>query len=128
MQLSDFLRAQAALPFSWDGGHCLSMLGDWYRITTGRDPIPEFRGRAMTEDDCAAVLAAAGGLARFVARRCRDLGAPRVHAPAPGCIAVVRYQGQHFGALRTATGRWAIRGPRLIVTRDCRLVAAWEPR
>lgn len=129
MQLSDFLIARAAQPFSWDGAHCLSLLGDWYLIATGRDPIPEFRGRTMTEDDCAAVLAAAGGLARLVARRCREMGAVRVQDPWPGCIAVVRYQARHFGALRTPTGRWAIKGhDGLIVTRACRLVAAWEPR
>ncbi len=129
MRLSDFLRTQAARPFSWSGAHCLSMLADWYLISTGRDPIPDFRGRIMTEADCAAVLGDAGGLARFVDRRCRALGAMRLREPVPGCIAVVRYQGRHFGALRTATGRWAIKGhDGLVVTGACRLVAAWEPR
>lgn len=129
MQLCEFLRTQAARPFSWDGAHCLSLLGDWYLISTGHDPIPEFRGLAMTEADCAAVLAEAGGLARFVARRCRALGAVRLREPVPGCIAVVRYQSRHFGALRTGTGRWAIKGhDGLIVTRACHPVAAWEPR
>lgn len=125
--LSSFLRDLAREPFTYGQNDCVLALANWWRSNHQIDPGERLRGTYSDLEGCEEVLAAEGGVLRLVRRVTKATGMRRIITPAPGDIAVVRFQGKHFGAIRTPTGKWAIKaGDGLIVTQDCRLVAAWS--
>jgi hypothetical protein len=124
------LRDLARRPFRYGQTDCVLVLADWLLICgRNRDPAEGYRGAYADEDGYRAILAPAGGLARFVRSMAAEMCLARVRACiAPeGAIGVVRHEGQHFGAIRTPSGRWAIKAnDGLLMLRDARVVAAWE--
>lgn len=133
--LTTFLIDLAGRPFVWGQLDCVLALADWVLASgRNRDPAEGFRGTYSTEDDCVAVLQAQGGVLRVVARSADDLCLERVDPAAapPGSIAVVRYgrKGQrthHYGAIRTPSGRWAIKlNDGLMFVSDVGVAAAWR--
>jgi hypothetical protein len=125
-----FLQRYASRRFQYGACDCCTFLADWILATgRNRDPAEGYRGTYNDEASCLAVLRAAGGLLRLVRYLAADFCLARVEpATAPcGAIAVVRHQGRHFGAIRTPSGRWAIKcNDGLVMLRDVRVVAAWE--
>lgn len=122
MTLAAFLRRVAGEPFAFGRMDCALVIADWWRECHGVDPAAHLRGTYSNTSD---VLR--GGLLELVRDIARDAGAVRTREPKPGDFAVVRYRDTHFGAIRAASGKWAIKATDgLLLTRDCRVVAAWE--
>lgn len=125
--LEAFFRDLARRPFAYGSTDCALVIADRWLQAHGADPAAHLRGAYGTEDECAAVLAANGHLPRLVARLARSVGAPRTDDPKPGDFAVVRHQGRWWGAIRTPSGRWAIKAhDGLACLRNVRVVAAWS--
>lgn len=121
-----FLTALRRAPFSFGETDCALTIADWWHANHGADPALHLRGTYSDRDGCAAVLTRERGLLRLVWRLARSVGARRTHDPNAGDFAVVRFQQQHFGAIRTASGRWAIKmSDGLTVTTECRIIMAW---
>jgi hypothetical protein len=124
-----FLRDLAGRPFRYGEVDCILALADWLLLTgRNRDPAEAYRGTYSDEDGYLAILRPAGGLARFVRSMAAEMCLARVRPATAECgaIAVVRHQGQHFGAIRCPSGRWAIKcNDGLVFARDIRVVAAW---
>lgn len=122
-----YLRDLSREPFSYGQNDCVLALANWWRANHSTDPGERLRGTYSDIDGCEAVLVTEGGVLRLVSRVAKATGMRRTVSPSAGDIAVVRFQDKHFGAIRTTTGRWAIKaGAGLIITKDCRLVAAWS--
>lgn len=125
--LTSFLRDLSREPFCYGRSDCALTLADWCQVRRGADPADWLRGAYDDEASCAAVLRGHGGLARLVREIAAGQGLDRTHSAVAGDIAVVRFGRLHFGAIRTASGKWAIKASDgLIVTADCRVVAAWS--
>ncbi|WP_226578909.1 DUF6950 family protein [Acuticoccus sediminis] len=127
-ELVPFLRWLAREPFAWGQLDCLLALGSWWEALYGVDPAAHLRGTYHDEATCAAVLAGQGHAPRLVAGIARNVGAPMTRDdPRPGDAAVLRFPGTWYGAIRTPSGRWAIKsGEGLLVTRAGRPVAIWR--
>lgn len=124
--LRAFLAELAARRFAFGRTDCALVLSDWCERVTGQDPAGHLRGAYHDEASCAALLRAHGHLPRLVGRLARQAGARRIDAPEPGDFAVIR-RDRWFGAIRTPSGRWAVKcNDGLAAYRDCRVVAAWR--
>lgn len=127
MKLAEFLASLAREPFSYGRCDCALVLGRWWETNHGIDPAAHLIGAYADKDGCADVLVANRGLLRLVFTICREIGAVRTRDPKPGDFGVVRMGRLHFGAIRTASGKWAIKASNgLIVTGDCRPLAMWS--
>lgn len=125
--LTAFLASLAREPFRFGSCDCALVLGRWWASNHGVDPAAHLVGTYSDKEGCADVLIAHRGLLRLVHGICRSIGARRTHEPRPGDIAVVRMGRSHFGAIRTPSGKWAIKASDgLIVTADCRPVMMWS--
>lgn len=127
-RLAAFLAMLRREPFGYGSCDCALVLGAWAALARGiTDPAAHLKGTYASANECAAVTRRNGHLPRLVARLARDVGLERTRAPQPGDIAVVRFGGAWFGAIRTRGARWAIKcNDGLLVTRECRVVAAWS--
>jgi hypothetical protein len=127
MTLADFLAGLAREPFRYGRCDCALVLGRWWAVNHGVDPAAHLAGTYSDKESCADVLISHLGLLRLVFTICRGIGARRTRDPKPGDFGVVRMGRLHFGAIRTASGKWAIKASNgLIVTGDCRPIAVWS--
>ena len=135
MTLEAFLTSLAGRPFAWGRTDCCLVLADWLLACgRNRDVAEHLRGTYDDEAGCGAVLAAGGGVLRMVSRLAEEACLEEVEpsVAGPGAIAVVRYarageRPRHFGAIRTPSGRWAIKATDgLLMIRDARVAAAWK--
>jgi len=125
--LPAFLRALAARPFYYGDLDCALTLADWWQANHGVDPAAELRERYFDEAICEQLVAARGGLLRLVGDLAAGVGAARAADPGPGDIGVVIWTRRYFGAIRGASGVWAIKAvDGLVLTRDVLLRRAWE--
>jgi hypothetical protein len=124
--LTAFLRDLAGRRAVLGEVDCCLAIADWVLVSRGFDPAARFRGVYATEDDVSALLKREGGMPRLLGRLARDAGARRVKDPQPGDFAVVRADGKCWGAIRTPSGRWAIKAnDGVVMSRLPRVVAAW---
>jgi hypothetical protein len=125
--LKAFLRRLAREPFSYGELDCASVLGRWWEINHGVNPGAHLLGTYHDADACADVLMQHRGLLRLVFNICRSIGAQRTSDPQPGDFGVVRMGHLHFGAIRTPSGRWAIKcSDGLRVTQNCKPIMMWS--
>lgn len=125
--LRAFLAEMARTPPSLGRLDCALTLADWWAVNHGVDPASHLRGTYHDEASCAALLARHRGLVRLVRDICQNIGASRTQVPQPGDIAVVKFAGQHLGAIRATSGKWAIKCSRgLVVTSRCKPLAMWS--
>ncbi|MBS7532263.1 hypothetical protein KHC28_01105 [Ancylobacter sonchi] len=125
--LSAFLRHAQRQPFVFGHFDCTLMLADWWLANHGVDPAADWRGTFATQADCNALLRRHGGLPRLLARMALQVGAVRTTDPQPGDFAVIRAPTLWAAAIRTPTGRWAVKeGEGLTAIREARIVAAWK--
>ena len=95
--------------------------------THGAVPAPALRGAYCSRETWARIVAGNGGLLRIVSRLARRVGARRTDDPAPGDFAVLRILDEHYAAIRTPSGRWAVKSPAgLVALGDARVIAAWK--
>lgn len=126
-KLTDFLQALAAEPFDFGRIDCALPLGRWWEINHGVNPAADLIGTYSDWKACAAVLDRNGSLLRLVHRLAKSVGAKRTHDPKPGDFAVVGYARLQFGAIRTPSGKWAIKcGDGLRAVKHCRPLAMWS--
>lgn len=125
--LTDFLASLAREPFTYCRSDCGRVLGRWWQVNHGTDPAAWLDGAYHDRDGCLSVLAEHGSLLRLVHRLARAAGAQRAHDPKPGDFAVVSYGRLQFGAIRTPSGKWAIKcGHGLRVIGHCRPLMIWS--
>ena len=107
---------------------CALVLADWWMAARGGpDPAADLRGTYATEEECAALLKARGGLPRLVKEIAGKAGAERTDAPKPGDFAVVEFAGLHWGAIMTPSGRWSIKANAArTAVRSPKIIAAWS--
>jgi len=126
MTVFEFLQDQARLPTVPGVRDCALMASDWMLQSRGVDPAAPLRGTYSTEEECAAILVAAGGLLALSDRLCLAAGLVRVAAPALGDLGVVSLPGgPDVGAV--CTGRlWGIRTARGTAEVRLQARAAWR--
>ncbi|GLR55126.1 hypothetical protein KYK30_31740 [Shinella yambaruensis] len=125
--IAAFLASLAREPFCYGRTDCALVLGRWWAENHGCDPAAHLIATYHDGDACGAVLAKHGGLLRLVRDLCRTVGARRTANPKPGDIAVVRFGNAHFGAIRTISGKWAIKcTDGLTITTRCRPLMIWS--
>lgn len=126
----NFLREYAGRKFQYGETDCALFLADWLAVCGyNQDPAEGIRGTYVDEYGCHRYLRENGGLLRIVARKARELRLERVDpASAPaGSVGVIRYAGTHFGAIRTHSGRWAIKcNDGIFCSNRHKVVAAWR--
>lgn len=130
-----FLLHLSATPYRWRTMNCALAVADYWLWATGRnfDPAGDWRDRFDTAEEFAAELAKKGGLPVLIARTCRDLGLPKLPPGVflVGCIAVVRFgfaggPVRHHAAIRTPSGRWAMKcTDGIVIATEVKAVAAW---
>lgn len=134
MDPTPFLVRLAGMDFRWGQTDCALAVADYWLWATGRnaDPAEGIRGTYSTERECVAVLETHGGLLRIFSRLARDYDLPRCRGEYPaGAIGVIRLPGQngratHYGAIRTPSGRWAVKGHEGVAfLSGVRVAAAW---
>lgn len=135
MNMAPFLRDYAGRRFRYGRTDCVLFLADFLVwMGRNRDPAEGVRGTYHDEASCVRVLRERGGLLRIVAAAAREMNLERVapdEAPA-GSVAVIRYtppsgRETHFGAVRTPSGRWAVKATDgLLMLKSPRVVAAWK--
>lgn len=125
--LKSFLASLAREPFAFGEMDCALVLGRWWAINHGHNPAAHLVGTYHDKEGCADVLVRHGGLLRLVDGLCRKIGANRTADPKPGDVAVVRWSRRHFGAIRTPSGKWAIKATDgLVTTSDCKPLMIWS--
>lgn len=125
--LSDFLASLAREPFGYGAADCGRVLGRWWQVNHGSDPAAWLDGAYADRNGCLALLASHGSLLRIVHGIAKSAGARRTRDPKPGDFAVVGYGRLQFGAIRTETGKWAIKcGPGLRIVSRCRPIMVWS--
>lgn len=125
--LKAFLAALAREPFAFGTTDCASILGRWWELNHGRNPAAHLVGTYSDTAGCLAVLILNRGLLRLVQAICRSVGAKRTNEPKPGDVAVVNWSRRHFGAIRTPSGKWAIKATDgLVITSDCKPLMIWS--
>lgn len=103
------LNRWSLLPFVWGQSDCCLILADWICRVTGRDPAAAVRGLYDTPQHCEAVTGFLRDPVGAVERQLASIGGlPRVAAPQPGDVAVLRRldSPRPFGGLWTG-GHWA---------------------
>lgn len=131
--VSCFLKDVASRPFVWGHTDCALVIADWM-ISQGRnyDPAELFRGKYRTEEECSAILREHGGLLRIFRRIAKELDLSRVYEFRPGDVGVVRVYRQdgtseHISAIRTPSGRWAMKCTHgVMILTKVKVVAAWR--
>jgi hypothetical protein len=135
MTLPTFLTTLAGRPFRWGRTDCCLVLADWLLASgRNRDVAEHLRGTYHDEVGCGAVLSAGGGVLRIGRRLADEACLERIDPrdAGPGAIAVVRHgrdgeAARHYGAIRTPSGRWAIKATDgLLMIRNPRVAAAWR--
>lgn len=125
--IKSFLASLAREPFAFGKTDCALVLARWWALNHGSDPALHLMGTYDDTEKCAAVLAKHRGLLRLVHGICRRIGARRTMEPKPGDIAVVRWGRRHFGAIRTPSGKWAIKATDgLVITAECKPLMIWS--
>lgn len=136
--LDAFLSNLAASRFGYDSRagevDCMTAVGDWMKLATGKDPVAPYRGRYTTEIGAARVIRRAGGEAALlgsgavaVGWKARPKGAER-----RGDVGVVRCktpEGKEalVAAVCLAPMRWASMGPGGVHVGATVAQAAWGP-
>jgi hypothetical protein len=124
--LHAFLRDLARRPAVLGDLDCCLAIADWVLVSRGFDPAPEYRGAYRTAAEYEALLRRDGGILRLIDRLAKRVGAERVKPPQAGDFAVVKAEGKCWGAIRTPSGRWAIKANDGVIMSDKpRLIAAW---
>lgn len=130
--VSCFLKDMARRPFVYGHTDCALFVADWM-LSQGRnhDPAEDYRGTYDSEATCDRVLRSRGGLLRIFRSLAADLGLQRTVCPEPGDVAVVRIYtsegSRHYGAVRTPSGRWAVKCTRgILILTSVKVVAAWR--
>lgn len=125
--LGAFLRAMAASQFAWGTKDCALIIADWWLANHGFDPASHLRETYGSLEECHALLASEGGLGRLVTRLARSVDAVRSAGNLVGDFGVIRHGSQHLAAIRTKSGRWAVKGETgVTVLRNPKVVAAWH--
>lgn len=125
--LKAFLATLAREPFAFGRTDCALVLGRWWAANHGNNPAAHLIGTYSDTAGCGVVLARHRGLLRLVHGICREIGATRTNEPKPGDVAVVRWSSRHFGAIRTPSGKWAIKATDgLVITTECRPLMIWS--
>lgn len=125
--LKAFLAQMAREPLRYGVSDCALVLGRWWAVNHDFDPAAHLVGTYRDADGCADVLLRHRGLLRLVHGLCREIGARRTSSPKPGDFAVVRWGRGHYGAIRTPSGKWAIKCmDGLTVTTMCRPLMMWS--
>lgn len=126
MEITAYLRAEAARPFALGTADCVTLAADWIRARTGTDPIADCRCYAGDANAC---LAERGGLLRAAGRALRHAGLPMTRNPQPGDVAIVKL-GSNLAvcAIRSERG-WVLRlddGLASLPPERVRVLAAWS--
>jgi hypothetical protein len=125
--LTDYLVSLAGEPFVYGQTDCALPIGRWWQINHGVDPAEHLRGTYADRDGCLALLARHGSLLRLVWSIAGAAGARRTHDPKPGDFAVVGYGRIQFCAIRTPSGKWALKcGNGIRVVSRCRPMMIWS--
>ena len=125
--LGAFLRALAATEFAWGTKDCALVIADWWEANHGSDPAFYLRETYGSQAECHAVLEREGGLGRLVSRLARSVGAIRSSGDRAGDFGLIRHGGRHLAAIRTQSGRWAVKGEKCVTAlKNPKVVAAWH--
>lgn len=130
-ELKAFLRAASGQRFDPVTDHCLMLAADWVRARTGRDPAAPWRGRIVSEQHGAALVARAGGMAAFIDTALARVGLPAVPVceVAPGDLGLITLIGPNgplaVCGIRTGA-RWAVRSTRGIWIGRATATRAWR--
>lgn len=125
--LNEFLTTVRRSRFEYGVNDCALVLATWWFANHGVDPAAHLRGTYGSYEGCRDLLISERGLLRLVWKLARSVGAKKTDNPKPGDFAVVRFQGTHFGAIKTNADRWAIKMSNgLTHTIDCRVIIAWS--
>ena len=110
MNLPDFLREQAAKPFSFETNtDCGMLLADWvWAAKGGADPAAAVRGTYHDQAGAAAILDAAGGFIDYVTGLAAAAGCPVTTDPQENDIGVIDLPTGLTGGIMT-NGSWAFR-------------------
>ena len=125
--LPNYLRAEAARPFSWGSADCAGFIAGWVGLRRGIDPrpyYPEYDGEAAAR----ALTGSPGGIARLATQAMRRAGIPITRDPQPGDVGVVRVGERVACAIRTGRG-WVMRGEKglaLLPDDSLRVIAGWR--
>lgn len=126
--LARFLREAATQPFIYGEWDCSMFLANWVRARIGRDPAWALRNAYSDETGWRAIIDRQGGLVGTIGRLAAESGLRRLHGNElrPGALGVVRLtrRGQ-AGAIRTSTGRWAMKLDDSIAVGSPPVIAAW---
>jgi hypothetical protein len=125
--LSVFLAVLARERFTYGESDCAMVIGRWWEMNHGVNPIGHLKDAYSDRESCDAILARGGGLLRLASAAARSVGAIRASDFKPGDFGVVRFQRAHFGAIRTPSNKWAIKcGDGLVATSECKPLAIWS--
>lgn len=126
MQLADYLRVTAGLPFVWGECDCCAWACAWIAIRRGVDPAGSYRGRYSSERGALKHLARGGGMVPLVRREMAVAGLAEVAEPKPGDVGLVETDSTLGVALaiRTAKG-WAAKSPTGVVVSAFPCLVAW---
>ncbi|WP_422038047.1 DUF6950 family protein [Rhizobium sp. PP-CC-3G-465] len=117
----------AASEFAWGTKDCALVIADWWAVNHGADPASHLRETYGSRDECHAVLNREGGLCRLVSRLARSVGAVRSSGDSAGDFGVIRHGDRHLAAIRTQSGRWAVKGEKCVTAlKNPKVVAAWH--
>jgi hypothetical protein len=123
--LRDFLIAGAARPFAWGVCDCSLWPADWLVESRGVDPVPDLRGTYSCWIGAIRRVRRAGGLAWIFGPRLEAIGMRATLAPAPGDLGVVKVGPHLVGAVRTPSGRWAVKRESGVIIAPFETVLAW---
>lgn len=127
VDLTAYLRAEAARPFQRGSADCITFGADWLKSRLGFDPMADWRGY-RTDAEANERMAGWGGLIRVVGRGMRRAGIPLTGDPQPGDVGMIAVAGLALGAIKTGRG-WVTRlddGLASLPPERVRVLAAWK--
>ncbi|MEQ1956020.1 hypothetical protein ABMA59_32150 [Mesorhizobium sp. CN2-181] len=127
MILPAFMADYEGRPWRWSFVDCCIAVADLSIAYGTDDPAADLRGTYATEDECHAVMEAAGGLIPF-GDRLEGVGWRRADTPSEGCVAVIGSPTtvtRQWSAIRYRNG-WKVRADAGWLPFMARPLAIWE--
>lgn len=96
IDVTEFVRSEAALPFAWGERDCSTTADRWVRQVTGFSPLARFGRVYKTEIEAREWLREPGGIAVAVNRVMRSCGFQKTAEPKAGDVGLVIWGGRLF--------------------------------